>query len=109
MKSVFIPLIILGTIFPATFSKADPAARPAHCQSFDISSFDALDTDHDGFLSESEFQVHRDQMHGPGVPPDCHIPYDKTSYQRLVAGKGMTKAEFAVHLREMDVRAAQAR
>ncbi|MAY89199.1 MAG: hypothetical protein CML02_21055 [Pseudooceanicola sp.] len=72
-----------------------------------MSSFEPLDTDKDGYLSDSEFQVHRDLMHGPDVPEECHIPYDKGSYERLASERGMNREEFKVHLKEMEKRAAQ--
>lgn len=81
--------------------------RPANCPKFDMSSFEPLDTDQDGYLSDSEFQVHRDDMHGPGVPKECRIPYDKGSYERLAGERGMNREEFKVHLQEMEKRAAQ--
>ena len=84
------------------------AERPDYCPSFGADSFDDLDTDRDGYLSAPEFQVHRDQMHGPQVPRPCHIPYDKGSYERLAGAKGMDRAQFAVHLQEMARRAAAA-
>ena len=84
------------------------AERPDHCPSFGADSFDDLDTDRDGYLSAPEFQVHRDQMHGPQVSKPCHIPYDKGSYERLAGTKGMDLAQFAVHLQEMARRAAAA-
>ncbi len=80
--------------------------RPANCPTFDISSFEPLDIDNNGYLSDTEFQVHRDNMHGPDVPEECHIPYDKGSYERLAGERGMNREEFKVHLQEMDKRAA---
>ena len=46
-------------------------------------------------------------MHGSGAPPDCHIPYDKGSYERLAGKKGMNKEEFKIHIQEMEKGAAQ--
>lgn len=79
--------------------------RPANCPIFDISSFEPLDIDNNGYLSDTEFQVHRNDMHGPGVPEECHIPYDKGSYERLAGERGMNTEEFKVHLQEMEKRA----
>ncbi len=95
-----LPLVVIA-------ADTSPTVRPAHCATFDESSFDPLDTDGDGKLSDSEFQVHRDQMHGEDVPEDCHIPYDKGSYERLSGKQGMNKEEFKVHLQEMEERAAR--
>jgi hypothetical protein len=51
----------------------DPKCSKENCPglmlstSFGPEPFDALDADHNGFLSESEFQVHR-------LPKNCHQP-----------------------------------
>lgn len=108
MKKLSLALLI-SALFPALVITACASAkpRPEHCATFLESSFDPLDTDHDGYLSDAEFQVHRNQMHGTGVPKDCMIPYDKGSYERLASKKGMNKEEFKMHLLEMDKRANQ--
>lgn len=103
---VHLAIIIISGLPFAACQKAS-SQRPAHCPQFDMSSFEPLDTNHDGFLSDSEFQVHRDEMHGPNVPKECHIPYDKGSYERLAGKQGMSRDEFKVHLQEMEKRAAQ--
>lgn len=113
------PTILLLGLLCAGLAHAGPPAppshpghyvRPAYCTQFPPldykAMFKALDTNHDGYLSASEFQVHRNEMHGPGVPQPCRIAYDPGAYERLAGGKGMTPAEFKVHLGEMIERAA---
>ena len=124
-----IPLLVLSAAVAcaasgAGFAAQSPAApqatmpafrpghyvRPAYCKQFPVSSymqmFKALDTNHDGYLSPQEFQVHRNEMHGPGVPQPCRIAYDPGAYKRLSGPHGMTPAEFMEHIKERIKRAA---
>ena len=106
MKLARFAFSLMSCGLAVTACRTMPTGRPANCAKFDLSSFEPLDANHDGYLSDSEFQVHRNQMHGPGVPQECHIPYDKGSYERLAGSRGMSKEEFKVHLQEMERRAA---
>lgn len=109
MNKISLTTLAFAVLAGAAFAADDTASgeRPTQCQTFGISSFGPLDTNNDRLLSDSEFQVHRDQMHGDDVPAECHIPYDKGSYERLSGKKGMNKSEFKVHLEEMRARAKQ--
>ncbi len=75
---VFLPEGIQKLAFPAIMGAGQPSVpafrpghyvRPASCVQFPPSNykamFKALDTNHDGYLSPGEFQVHRNEMHGP--------------------------------------------
>ena len=91
-------------------TQAGRYVRPVYCRQFPLSAykslFAALDTNQNGYLSAGEFQVHRNQMHGPGVLQPCRIAYDPGGYERLTGPKGMTLSQFKVHLQEMVKRAA---